>query len=244
MAQIQDIYTNMTQNSTIPSFGLLSKIKIGLSIMVLVVAGFISIYTIKSFFFKDLPVPASSAVQYVAEIQPKIPEPPVVLTNESPIDKPTDDKLNDTKPLDTPVILPASITVLSSELPKLAIKKRISVNLTDQKMYAMEDDQIVRESFITSGKDGYQTVTGDFAIYLKQQNTRLRSPFPELSYDFPVKYWMPFYSGYGIHDAYWRTEFGGQDYHWAGSHGCLNTPDDMVEFIWNWSEVGTPVHVE
>jgi lipoprotein-anchoring transpeptidase ErfK/SrfK len=200
-----------------------TKIKIIISVCACLVVGFLSIYSIRSFVYRQMtPAIVASATSHINPVY----------------DFPTSPAIGE---IESAKEVEASVPAI--ELPKLAPKKHIEVNLSDQKMLAMEDDQVVRESFITSGRDGYPTVTGDFAIYLKQRNTRLRSPFPELSYDFPVRFWMPFYSGYGIHDAYWRSEFGGQDYHWAGSHGCLNTPDDMVEFIWDWSEVGTPVHV-
>lgn len=200
-----------------------TKIKTGVLLTGCLVVGILAAFTIQSFLLNGVGTHTVALAATNQEISnPKNPDSPTFSVNSTVVN------------IDT---------FIASEIPKPAPKKHIEVNLTEQKMTALEDDQVVKESPITSGRDGYPTVTGDFAIYLKQENTRLKSPFPELHYDFPVRYWMPFYSGYGIHDAYWRTEFGGQDYHWAGSHGCLNTPDDMVEFIWNWSNIGTIVHV-
>jgi lipoprotein-anchoring transpeptidase ErfK/SrfK len=59
-----------------------------------------------------------------------------------------------------------------------------------------------------------------------------------------VQYWMPFYQGFGLHDASWRNgNFGGQDYYYGGSHGCVNLPLATAEFLYNWADIGTPVWV-
>ena len=60
-------------------------------------------------------------------------------------------------------------------------------------------------------------------------------------YASPVKYWMPFYGNYGIHDASWRSSFGGDIYLTNGSHGCVNTPRDAMQVIFENVEKGTPV---
>jgi lipoprotein-anchoring transpeptidase ErfK/SrfK len=118
----------------------------------------------------------------------------------------------------------------------------IEVNLSKQRLWAWQDKHVIYESPITSGATGagLGTVTGLFSIYYKTTNTHLRGQ----GYDVPVKWWMPFYKGYGLHDASWRHgQFGGSDYYYAGSHGCVNLPDATAEFIYGWAEIGTPVWV-
>ena len=44
------------------------------------------------------------------------------------------------------------------------------------------------------------------------------------NYVTPVKYWMPFNGGIGLHDAVWQSAFGGERYKTKGSHGCVNLP--------------------
>jgi lipoprotein-anchoring transpeptidase ErfK/SrfK len=96
---------------------------------------------------------------------------------------------------------------------------------------------------VTTGKRNYNTVTGEYKIYQKHRNFTMRSPFPNDPYVLFVKYWMPFYLGFGLHDASWRSSFGGSDYYYGGSHGCVNMPDATAAFIYNWSEIGTTVWV-
>ena len=51
---------------------------------------------------------------------------------------------------------------------------------------------------------------------------------------------MPVSGGIGIHDASWRDEYGGDIYIRNGSHGCINTPLEIVEKMYEVMEVGTP----
>jgi lipoprotein-anchoring transpeptidase ErfK/SrfK len=52
---------------------------------------------------------------------------------------------------------------------------------------------------------------------------------------------MPVYKGVGIHDASWRSSFGGEIYKTSGSHGCINVPTDVMPTIYNSVPKGTPV---
>lgn len=122
----------------------------------------------------------------------------------------------------------------------------IEINLNLQHLWVYQDHQVIYDSAITTGATGagLGTVTGLFSINYKTTNTRLRGYQYGYNYDVPVKYWMPFYQGYGLHDAVWRNgKFGGPDYYYGGSHGCVNLPDATAEFIYNWAAVGTPVWV-
>ena len=56
-----------------------------------------------------------------------------------------------------------------------------------------------------------------------------------------MKLWMPVYKGIGIHDASWRDEYGGEIYKTNGSHGCINTPYEKMEQLYERADIGTPV---
>ncbi|HEX3082607.1 MAG TPA: peptidoglycan binding domain-containing protein, partial [Candidatus Saccharimonadia bacterium] len=143
---------------------------------------------------------------------------------------------------------PVPFKTVSTSVVSLDIGTYIEINLTTQHLWVWQDHQVIYESPITSGATGYGfgTVTGLFSIYYKTTNTHLvgNQYGPRYNYDVAVKYWMPFYQGFGLHDASWRNGvFGGQDYYWNGSHGCVNLPDATAAFIYNWSHIGTPVWV-
>lgn len=110
----------------------------------------------------------------------------------------------------------------------------IEVDLTEQKMYYYVEGQLVLETDIVTGK---RTPEGVNYIYNKQRNRVLRGP----GYASPVKYWMPVKGAIGIHDANWRSEFGGEIYKTNGSHGCINTPTEIMAQLYDSAEIGTPV---
>ncbi len=128
------------------------------------------------------------------------------------------------------------------------VARYIEVNLTSQHLWVYQDDQVIYESPITSGATGmgFPTATGLFSIYAKARNTHLigYQYGPQYNYDVLVDYWMPFYGGFGLHDAWrWRSSYGGPDYYYNGSHGCVNLPLATAAFIYNWADIGTPVWV-
>jgi vancomycin resistance protein YoaR len=135
---------------------------------------------------------------------------------------------------------------INNQLVTLEIGSYVEINLTTQRLWVFQDHNVIYESPVTTGatKYGLGTVTGLFSIYYKTTNTHLVGYQYGYNYDVPVKYWMPFYQGFGMHDAVWRHgQFGGPDYYWNGSHGCVNMPDETAAFIYIWSVVGTPVWV-
>ena len=115
----------------------------------------------------------------------------------------------------------------------------IEVDMTEQKMYYYEKGTLKLETEIVTGnmRRRMGTPEGVNFVYNKQKNRVLRGP----GYASPVKFWMPVKGGIGIHDAGWRKEFGGDIYQTAGSHGCINTPKDKMEELFDCVQIGTPV---
>ncbi len=50
-------------------------------------------------------------------------------------------------------------------------------------------------------------------------------------------------SGVGLHDATWRSRFGGSIYKTNGSHGCVNLPKKFAYELYNKVQVGLPVFI-
>ncbi len=152
---------------------------------------------------------------------------------------------------------PLTFTITTHDVPFKTISntvitldygRYIEINLSKQHLWVWQDHQVIYESPVTSGATGagFPTVTGLFSIYYKTTNTHLvgYQYGPRYNYDVFVQYWMPFYQGYGLHDASWRNgNFGGSDYYYGGSHGCVNLPLATAAFLYNWADIGTPVWV-
>ena len=120
----------------------------------------------------------------------------------------------------------------------------IEVDLANQHVYCYLNGSYFYDAPCVSGTNSIpsrRTVTGIFEIYMKERNRILRGANQE--YASFVDFWMPFYEGYGLHNAPWRGEFGGDIYEYGGSHGCVNLSYEAAETIWNNYGVGTPVIV-
>ncbi|MCM1540340.1 MAG: L,D-transpeptidase/peptidoglycan binding protein [Blautia sp.] len=116
----------------------------------------------------------------------------------------------------------------------------IEVDMTQQRMYYYVNGELVIETDIVTGHTGggrRGTPQGVNFVYSKQRNRVLRGP----GYASPVKYWVPVKGAIGIHDASWRSEFGGEIYQTNGSHGCINTPTEVMAQLYEQVEIGTPV---
>ncbi len=106
-------------------------------------------------------------------------------------------------------------------------------------MYYYEDGELILDTDVVTGNTGRRmgTPQGINFVYAKERNRTLRGA----DYASFVKYWMPVKGNVGIHDASWRARFGGQIYKTNGSHGCINTPSDVMSQLYEMAEVGTPV---
>ncbi len=115
----------------------------------------------------------------------------------------------------------------------------IEVDMGEQMMYYYEKGTCLIQTPIVTGNmmRKRDTPAAVCFIYGKQKNRVLRGP----GYASRVKFWMPVKGGIGIHDASWRKEFGGEIYKTEGSHGCINTPYEAMEKLYERAEIGTPV---
>lgn len=116
----------------------------------------------------------------------------------------------------------------------------VEIDLTNQHLYLFQKGNIVLETDFVSGdmnKPGCITPPGVFGITYKTKNAVLRGA----DYETPVNYWMPFNGNVGMHDATWRSSFGGTIYLTSGSHGCVNLPLDMAAAIYEYMSTGFPI---
>ena len=117
----------------------------------------------------------------------------------------------------------------------------VDINLTTQHLNFYKNGALVISTDFVSGKvaEAHDTPTGAYFINSKETERTLRGP----DYESFVNYWMPFNGDVGMHDATWRSSFGGTIYLRSGSHGCVNLPLSAAKTIYASIEVGDPVLV-
>ncbi|MBO4902477.1 MAG: L,D-transpeptidase/peptidoglycan binding protein [Lachnospiraceae bacterium] len=115
----------------------------------------------------------------------------------------------------------------------------VEVDLGHQKLYYFEKGALKLQSDIVTGckRYHYDTPSMITSIYYMQKNRTLHGE----NYATFVYYWMAFYNHYGLHDATWRSKFGGDIYQTDGSHGCVNMPKENAAKLYDMVHVGTPV---
>lgn len=119
----------------------------------------------------------------------------------------------------------------------------VEVSLNAQHMWYYRNWQLVVESDVVTGDVTKKlgTASGVFPLAFKESPSVLRGGTGKDKYETEVKYWMPFYEGQGLHDAWWKTVFGGEEYKGDGSHGCVNLPPDVAEILYNNIVPGTAI---
>lgn len=108
----------------------------------------------------------------------------------------------------------------------------VEVDMINQKVFLFYEGELLGSSGTVTGdeSDGHATPPGVFNFWYKTRNAILRGD----DYENFVNYWMPFNGGIGLHDATWRSVFGGNIYQRNGSHGCVNLPLDMAKLIYQY----------
>lgn len=116
------------------------------------------------------------------------------------------------------------------------------VSIANQHMWFYKDGECVVSTDVVTGdvvRPNRKSPTGAYGVLFKKRDTSLVGQ----GYSSPVRYWMPFDTNVGFHDADWRNSFGGSIYKGNGSHGCINMPVYAAARLYELIQVGDPVFV-
>lgn len=111
--------------------------------------------------------------------------------------------------------------------------KWIDVDLSEQRVVAYVGEKPVRSFWISSGKGGTPTVTGEFRIWAKTpiQDMYGGSRAAGDYYYLPGVQWVQyFYEDYAFHGTYWHTNFGA-----PASRGCINMTNEDAKWLFEWA---------
>ncbi|WP_395733254.1 L,D-transpeptidase family protein [Prosthecobacter sp.] len=135
----------------------------------------------------------------------------------------------------------------------------IRISLSQQRAFFYKDGQLAGVSEISSGREGRDTVTGNFKIIekdidhvsslfgdyvdadgnvIQKDVDTSKDPKPKGAiYDgAKMPYFMRIVGGTGMHEGYLPG--------YPASHGCIRMPGFMAAAFYRSAEVGTPVSIE
>lgn len=156
------------------------------------------------------------------------------------------------------VTIDATVTPMQTK----QTKRHTVVDLSDKKLYAYENDQVIKTFNIADGAgtadDGsctgdLCTPTGDFKIWWKldsqdMKGTLTLSDGSTTSWNAPgVKYVNYFsHSGCAIHRINARSAINDADVPTSGaeSHGCIGLGWDVAEWYYEWADYNETVHIQ
>ncbi|HRA47524.1 MAG TPA: L,D-transpeptidase family protein, partial [Thermomicrobiales bacterium] len=117
----------------------------------------------------------------------------------------------------------------------------IEVNLSTQYLTAWEGNTKVNGTWVSTGKNGFETPTGTYYIWLRYRYQTMSGCIQGECYNVPDVPWVQYFTHYGhaLHGTYWHNDFGIA----RRSHGCVNLPLWFAAWLWDWATYGTRVWI-
>ncbi|CAN5711033.1 L,D-transpeptidase [soil metagenome] len=142
-------------------------------------------------------------------------------------------------------------------------KKRIEISISEQRLYAYQGSTLITSTLVSTGLSPNDTERGWFHVRYKLEKQDMagtvnssgqvvamgeeaanaasagETPGQEAYSVKDVPHVMYFnQDAEALHGAYWHSNFGNRM-----SHGCVNLPLDMAQFLYAWAPLGTVVWV-
>ncbi|HQY30756.1 MAG TPA: L,D-transpeptidase family protein [Thermomicrobiales bacterium] len=116
----------------------------------------------------------------------------------------------------------------------------IEVNLTTQYLIAWEGNVAVNQTYVSTGRPGFDTPPGTYHVLTKLESQTMEGVIGGEYYNVPNVPWVQYFTNYGhaLHGTYWHNNFGN-----TMSHGCVNLPMDFAEWLYGWTSIGTRVEI-
>jgi uncharacterized protein YgiM (DUF1202 family) len=116
----------------------------------------------------------------------------------------------------------------------------IEVDLTRQYMRVYQGDNVINQTYVSTGRYGFDTPPGTFYINWKLPSQTMTGVLGGEYYYVENVPWVMYFTnvGHAIHGAYWHNNFG-----YRMSHGCVNLPVGFAQWLYGISPVGTRVYI-
>lgn len=124
--------------------------------------------------------------------------------------------------------------------PYIKEGRYIDVSISHQVMTLFEDGVQVNQFLVSTGKYGMPTPLGKYSVKKKEVN----------HWSSTYRLWMPYsmnFSGaYYIHELpYWPSGYREGESHLGiqVSHGCIRLGIGPAKYVFDWSDIGTPIYI-
>jgi hypothetical protein len=118
-------------------------------------------------------------------------------------------------------------------------ERRIEISIGAQWLSAYEGDLLVFRAPVATGRDGFNTPIGDYAIYSRYDMQTMTGCMGGECWNVPNIPWVQYVvGGVALHGTYWHNNHG------TGvrpSHGCINLRIEDAQWLYEWADVGTRV---
>jgi lipoprotein-anchoring transpeptidase ErfK/SrfK len=114
------------------------------------------------------------------------------------------------------------------------------VNLSEQYMTVWNGDHVLLGTYVSTGVPGLDTPTGTFYVNSKLESQTMEGVIGGEYYNVPDVPWVMYFTdeGHALHGTYWHSNFGT-----PMSHGCVNLPMDVAEYLYSITPIGTRVEI-
>jgi hypothetical protein len=118
-----------------------------------------------------------------------------------------------------------------------ARSKRVEIDLKRQEVTCFEGDVPVMTTRVATGRGGYATPKGEWAVRRKRPSRHMSSESGDGAgggtfYDLIGVPWVCYFlSGFSFHGTYWHNDYGD-----VASHGCINMTPDAAHWLYRWVE--------
>ena len=127
--------------------------------------------------------------------------------------------------------------------PQQDAMKEIVISVGRQSLWAYENGKLVTATLVSTGTaDVIETTTpvGQYTILSKYQKQTMQGVINNEAYKVEDVPWVMYFDNLGnaLHGTYWHENFGA-----PMSHGCVNLPMNVAQYLYSWAPEGTAVTI-
>ncbi len=127
--------------------------------------------------------------------------------------------------------------------PQQGAMKEIVVSVGRQSLWAYENGRLVTATLVSTGTaEIVETTTpiGQYTVLSKYQKQTMQGVINNEAYKVEDVPWVMYFDNLGnaLHGTYWHENFGA-----PMSHGCVNLPMNVAQYLYSWAPEGTAVTI-